>query len=167
MTRSSMLAVALLLGATLSLPAMAQWKWRDPAGHVQYSDLPPPPGTPDKDILQQPSGARRAPTTPVPAAPTPAANGSAPAVASRVDPELEARRKAAEADQQAKQKAEEDRLAAARAANCTRARGQLKALQDGIRMARTNDKGEREILDDASRLEEIRNTQAVIASDCK
>ena len=41
--------------ARVVLPAEAQWKWRDKGGHVQYSDLPPPAGTPDQDILARPS----------------------------------------------------------------------------------------------------------------
>ena len=44
--------------ACIALPAEAQWKWRDKGGHVQYSDLPPPAGTPDQDIL---AAAERAP----------------------------------------------------------------------------------------------------------
>lgn len=164
MRRSSLYAALVVAFATLSGPALAQWKWRDSAGHVQYSDMPPPPGVPEKDILQQPSGARRAPA---PAVAPPAAPATSSAMPARVDPELEARRKAAEQDQLAKQKAEQDRVAAVQAQNCSKARVQLKALQDGIRMARTNDKGEREVLDDAARLEEIRNTQAIISSDCK
>jgi len=42
-----------------ALPAQAQWKWRDAAGHVQYSDLPPPSGTPEKDILGRPAAQQR------------------------------------------------------------------------------------------------------------
>ena len=40
-------------------PALAQWKWRDAAGKVQYSDLPPPAGVAEKDILQRPPGQRQ------------------------------------------------------------------------------------------------------------
>jgi len=40
-------------------------------------------------------------------------------------------------------------------------------LDSGIRMARMNDKGEREILDDAARAAELERTQAIIQSDCK
>ena len=45
---------------SLPLPAEAQWKWNDKGGHIQYSDLPPPAGTPDQDILSRPT-ARAAP----------------------------------------------------------------------------------------------------------
>ena len=40
-------------------------------------------------------------------------------------------------------------------------------MESGQRMARMNDKGEREILDDKQRAEESRRAREVIASDCK
>ena len=63
-------------------------------------------------------------------------------------------------------KADEERLAAQRADNCRRARGHLAALESGQRIARTNERGEREVLDDKGRADEMRQARAVIASDC-
>ena len=54
--RAGLLAALLLC---VALPAQAQWKWKDANGKVQYSDLPPPAGTPEKDILQRPASATR------------------------------------------------------------------------------------------------------------
>lgn len=166
MSRSSLLVLAVLVGATLSLPADAQWKWRDKSGRIQYSDLPPPAGVSEQDILQQPSAARR--TAPPPAAPaSPASSNALSPATSKGEPELEAKRKAAEQEQAAKQKAEEEKNTAIRATNCNRAKGHIKALEDGIRLARTNEKGEREILDDNARAQEMSRARAVVASDCK
>src|ERR1019366_8620904 len=93
--------------ALLALPAEAQWKWRDVAGHVQYSDLPPPSGTPDKDILSRPAVQRRATAATLPAsAASAAAAASNPLTPRTVDPELEAKLKKAEADKVAKAKAD-------------------------------------------------------------
>jgi hypothetical protein len=157
-------AVAAL--ALLALPAQAQWKWRDPAGHVQYSDLPPPSGTPDKDILARPAAQRRIAAAALPAS---AASGAAsnPLAPRRTDPELEAKLKKADADKAAKAKADAEHDAAARADNRTRAKSQLQTLESGVRLARTNDKGEREILDDAQRAAEMKRSRDVMASDCK
>ncbi|HJW10999.1 MAG TPA: DUF4124 domain-containing protein [Albitalea sp.] len=161
-----MIAVSVLLGATLSFPAAAQWKWRDKNGQVQYSDLPPPPGVADKDILQRPFGTlHQKMAAPAEAAPAASAPPLAPVKA--VEPELEAKRRKAEEEKAAKVKAEEEKVAAARAENCTRAKGHLRSLDDGIRIARTNDKGEREILDDKGRAEEAKRMRDIIASDCK
>ena len=56
----------------------------------------------------------------------------------------------------AKAKAEEQRVAAAKAENCKRAREQIRTLESGMRMARINDKGEREVLDDKARAKKKR-----------
>jgi hypothetical protein len=152
-----------LVGAALALPAAAQWKWRGANGQIQYSDLPPPPGVAEKDILQRPSGATLRAISPTVAAPA----ASAPPLAPKsVDPELEAKRKKAEQEEAAKAKAEEQRVAAARAENCKRAQEQIRTLESGMRMARINNKGEREILDDKMRAEEMKRARDMASADC-
>jgi type IV secretory pathway VirB10-like protein len=167
MPRLSVVVLSVVLGATLALPAAAQWKWRDKGGQIQYSDLPPPQGVADQDILQRPLAAQRRAAAAPPAA-------SAASAAARVEPELEARRRkdeqeqaAKKQEQAAKKKADDEKVAAGRADNCTRAKGYMRTLDDGLRIARVNDKGEREILDDKARAEEIKRTREVMASDCK
>ena len=163
--RPALWVLLLALGVALSLPAAAQWKWRDKAGQTQYSDLPPPSGTPDADILQRPS----ATAAPRAVAPNASAASSAPLLVPKTgsDPELEAKRKKAEQDEATKKKAEDDRIAVAKVDNCARAKVQLKALDDGQRMSRINAKGEREYLDDKGRAEEAQRSRSVIAADCK
>jgi hypothetical protein len=165
----AVLRAALCLGFALLLvsPVQAQWKWRDAKGRVTVSDLPPPREVPDKDILQRPT-APAARTAGTPAATASAASAAVVAAASApVDKNLEARKRAAEQAEKDKQKAEEDKLAAQRAENCKRARQHLAALDSGQRVARFNDKGEREILDDAGRAAETRRAREVIASECR
>jgi len=160
--------LAAVLGAALALPAVAQWKWRGGNGQIQYSDLPPPPGVADRDILQRPNGAtfRAPPAAAAAAAAASAASG--PALAPKgVEPELEAKRKKAEQEQAVKAKAEEARMAAMKAENCNRAKAHVRSLETGMRMARVNDKGEREILDDKSRADEMKRARDIVASDCK
>ena len=155
------------LGLVLAMPAMAQWKWRDANGRVTASDLPPPREIPEKDILQRPGSGQRA-AAPAPAASAaPAAPAASGPTAPAADKELEARRRAADAQQKAKQKADEQRAAAVRAENCSRARTHLATLETGQRMARINAKGEREVIDDATRADEMRRAREVIASDCR
>ncbi|MCA0240952.1 MAG: DUF4124 domain-containing protein [Proteobacteria bacterium] len=161
--------LAASLALLLALPAAAQWRWRDANGRVTASDRPPPREIPDKDILQRPAAAARptanaAPANTAASAAVVAASGPASAP---VDKDLQARKKAAEAEQQAKAKAEEQRNAAIRADNCARARSHLATLDSGQRLARINDKGEREVLDDAARAAEVRRARDVIASDCR
>ena len=172
MPRLTLLLVLALLGSLLSNNAAAQWKWRDKAGVVQYSDLPPPTGTADKDVMQRPttSQQRRAAAAAVPASGASgaaAALDAASALPKGVEPELEAKRRKVEQEQAAKTKAEADKADASRAENCTRAKAYARTLEDGMRISRTNAKGEREILDDSGRAEEVKRTKSVIASDCK
>jgi hypothetical protein len=167
--RSVLTVVAAVL-ALVSLPAEAQWKWRDKGGHVQYSDLPPPADTPDQDILARPNPQRRgaiaSPFLPASAASALSA-ASNPLRPRMVEPELDAKLKKAEADQAAKVKADEERVAVAKADNCTHARTQLRTLDSGVRLARSNEKGEREILDDKQRADEAKRAKDAIAADCK
>lgn len=168
----TLLATALLL-TTLAVQAQAQgnansgatgqWVWRDKAGRVTASDLPPPRDIAEQDIISRPAPRPAArPTEARPAAA--AASSSAPGP---VDRELEARRKAAEAQKTAQAKAEEEKVARQRADNCRRARAQATALESGQRMARVNDQGEREVLDDKGRAEELRRAREVISADCR
>jgi len=165
MNRWNIAVLAAILGLTLALPASAQWKWRDKAGQTQYSDLPPPPGVPEGDILQRPTGASSRRTAPV-AAPASGASAAPLAAARASDPELEAKRKKAEQDVADKKKAEDAKVAATKADNCARAKEQLRTIDSGQRMARINAKGEREVLDDAARAAETKRTRDVMASEC-
>lgn len=181
MSRFAAAALVLLAGMTLGTHANAvEWKWRDANGRIIYSDRPPPANVPDKAILKRPKGLSG--TSAVPPSPSgpslvpgpeavvklPVAAASAAASGPKlVEPELEAkRRKDAEA-KAAAAKADEARVAAAQAENCKRARGQLKLIEDGGRLSRTNDKGEREVLDDKARDEEMARARKAIAADCK
>ena len=149
----------------LALPAQAQWTWKDERGQVQYSDLPQPKGKPAERILLRP---QPAPPAVVRGASAPLAAASAPATAaSAVDPALEARRRQAEQDEASRRQAEDARAAQTRAINCERARAALRTLDSGTRMARVNEKGEREFLDDAARAREAQDARQVIASDCR
>ena len=168
--RPSSLALVALVGLTVALPAAAQWKWRDAGGRVQYSDMPPPSGTPEQDILQRPAAAAAARRAGIAAMPASAASGSgAPplAPARPTDPELEARRRQAEQEVAAKKRAEEQKLAAARTENCARAKEAKRTVDSGVRITRTNTQGEREYLDDAARATEGRRAQQAIDTDCR
>jgi hypothetical protein len=121
----------------------------------------------DKDIVERPSAPVRRASPPAPAPVAASAPVAPPALAQRTDPELEARRKKAADEQAAQQKAQQEKEAAQRAENCARAKNHLAALNEGFRITRTNEKGEREILDDKGRAEEMQRARQVIASDCK
>jgi hypothetical protein len=169
--------------ALAAAPATAQstqWKWRDASGQITVSDLPPPRGIPDKDVLERPAPPSvRRPPPPAATAPPGVAAAAAPASAASaaaasagpgrtaLEAEVDARRRAAERDAAARTKAEEKRLAEQRAENCARARSQIAALESGQRIARFNEKGEREVLEDDARAQELRRAREVAAADCR
>lgn len=151
--------------------ALAQWQWIDGSGRRVFSDTPPPAGTPDKNILKRPVGARATPAPAVTASAGTVATASATATTTTAAPsgkdsELEARKKQADQAEQAKKKAELDKLNQARAENCERAKRAKATLDSGIRIATTNAKGEREIMDDKGRASEAQRLDGVIRSDC-
>jgi Domain of unknown function (DUF4124) len=163
LTSLLVLSAALLITAP---SAHAQWKWRDKNGQVTASDLPPPRDIADKDILQRPEVTTRR-AAPAAAGAASAASATVGAAAPVAETELDKRLKAAEQEKAAKAKADEERLAAQKRDNCSRAREQLATLDSGIRIARVNQKGEREVLDDKARADETRRAREGIAANCR
>ncbi|QFZ85635.1 DUF4124 domain-containing protein [Variovorax paradoxus] len=165
----------LVLGCACALPlsASAQWQWVDNSGKKVFSDQPPPTDIPEKNILRR---AGPSPSARAPAPVTPAPEGSSDAAAAPkaaapkptgVDKDLEEKTKKAEAEQKAKEAAETAKVAKAKAESCARAREGKATIDSGIRLAKVNAKGEREIMDDAARAAEQKRVQSVIDSDCK
>ena len=162
------LALALAAG-TYAGVAAGQWAWKDDNGRLVYSNLPPPPSVKPAQIVRQPGpGAVLA----LPAA----ADGDAakPAAAPRASnaPKTIAERDAdfskrqqERADGERKAQ-EEQQKAAQKAADCERSRGYLRALQDGVRITRTDAAGNQEYLDDAQRAGEIDRMRKSVAQLC-
>jgi len=160
-----------LLGLTSTL-AIAQWQWQDKDGRMVFSDRAPPTNIPDKAIVKRPGAAQLAPVVRADeaagsgVAALPVAASSA-AKTAGTDKDLLEKKKKADAEAAAKLKAEEQRVLAAKAENCQRAKASKAGLESGMRLSRVNAQGEREILDDAARAAELKRAQAVIDSDCK
>ena len=162
--RAALLALTLAFAAASS-PAQTIWKWRDANGTLQISDQPPPTSVPEKNIVARPNVGRAAVIVPD----LPASEASAPVA--RADGELEARKRKQQTEkaaaESARQQAEKERLAGRKADECRRARNHMTMLESGIRVARPNDKGEREILDDRGRAEEMERTRQAVAANCQ
>ena len=163
---------SLLLTATalliIALPAQAQWKWKDANGKTQYSDMPPPPGTPAANILQRPPGAPPVQIVvlqdgkPVnQAAPVASTPASAPPTKAELDEQ--AKKKLELADQDAKKKAEDARIATQKRANCTSARENLATLESGVPI-RSGAGGD--FMSDERRAAELQRNRSIISADC-
>lgn len=164
-----LLLIAALTGACGG--AFAQWQWIDKDGRKVFSDRAPPDDILDKNILKRPAG--RAPSAPLAQENTGSTEAAAPALpasgskVATADKELEAKKKQAADAEAAKRKAEEERVTKAKVENCARAKQAKTSFDSGIRIARTNVAGEREIMDDAARAAEAKRIQGVIDTDCK
>jgi type IV secretory pathway VirB10-like protein len=168
------IAHLLVLGSAcllLSTGANAQWQWIDKDNKKVFSDQAPPPEIPEKNILRRPGAPSSRPNfSPAPAAPEAATaepRVAAGAKPSGVDKELEEKTRKAEEAEKAKQAAEAQKLAQAKAENCGRARQAKATFDSGIRVARLNAQGEREIMDDKARAAEQERLKSVISADCK
>ena len=144
---------ALILSLAVALPAAAGqlYKWTDANGRVQYSDTPPTDRkaeTVKGRIGSTSSGGS--------AAPQPTVTEQEQAFRKRQSEKAEADQKAA---QEAAQKQEHE-------AACNRARGYLRTLEDGGRIAETNAKGEREFYDNAKIKSEKERVRADIEKNC-
>jgi hypothetical protein len=170
------LSRALVLALAVCLPAIAsaQWRWVDRSGHTVFSDQPPPADIPAANIVRQPgTKTRAAAPEPTPSA-SEAARSAAPlrvgasgAKPTGKEKELLEKKKQAEAAEEEKKKAHDQEVARVQAENCARARQTKTSFDSGARIARTNEKGEREFLNDDQRAAEVRRLEQVIATDCK
>lgn len=164
----ALIAVPMLLAAQA---ASAQWQWVDSAGNKVFSDTPPPPGVPEKSIVKRPGARTPAPATAPAADDAPSTTPAAPAAVaapklSGTDPQLEAKKKQAEAEELARKKAELDKQLKSRADTCERAKRSKATIASGVRLATTNAKGEREILDDKAKAVETARIEEMIRTNC-
>jgi hypothetical protein len=172
--------ILVLAGWAFALSAAAQYQWIGKDGRKVFSDRPPPADIQEKNILKQPG--LRAAVPAVPAEASEAADsgtGATPAISAaknRSDPnapkisgkdaELEAKKKKLEEEVAQKKKAEDEKIAQAQALNCERAKKAVATYQSGVRVAGTNAKGEREVMDDNTRAVELKRAQATVDRDC-
>jgi hypothetical protein len=144
--------------------AAQQFKWVDKDGKVRYGDVPPPgvKATP----LRAPSG----PAAPAPAAAAKGAvkdgKGAPSGPLTPAQQEAEFRKRQAEADKAREKEAKSAEEARGRQENCRNAQGNLRQLESGERIARTDAKGERYFVDDDQRGAEIIRARKAVSDWC-
>lgn len=157
--------LALAAAGLVAAPSAAQqlYKYTGPDGKVQYSDRPPPEGQKAEKITGRASivspGASGA------ASGSDAAKSGAPKSLAEQDQEFRKRR--LEAQEKASKDAKLAENRRAQDESCAALRTQLSGVQSGARIARLNEKGEREFLEDDGIQQEIQRLQREIANTCK
>ncbi len=163
-----------VIAASLVLPLTAGaeiYKWKDKDGVVRYSDTPPP-----SNIKQEPIGKKKVLSpaqNQTPASESDSQNAVAPAAVNKpglkevVDPSVEAarlRQRNAEIEKNNKQ--EREAQAKLKAENCKAARANHGTYAQGGRVYKTNERGEREYMDDKELQEGAQKAQAEIDEYC-
>lgn len=144
------------------------YKWKDKNGVVRYSDIPPPSNVPHESLgkkANKTSAAVETPSAVVPegaATPEPEPVQQTPeevtpdADAQRKEEE-EARKKAEAAEAELQQKQEQ----------CTNAKARMQSYEQGGRIYKINEKGEREFMDDAAMAKGLEEAQAEVDKYCQ
>ena len=140
------LPVCLLLLSFSAYGALT--KWVDAEGKVHYSDEPPPLDVKAKKL-----------TTPSPASGVPA-----PKTYLEREAELKKTQKAKEEAEQKAAKQQEETLTKQK--NCASLRTNLTTLENSPRITSYNDKGERIIMDDAARKQQMEDVRKEISKNC-
>lgn len=157
------LLMTLILASTVSHAEI--YKWKDKNGVVRYSDVPPPSNIPHESLGKKANKSPAQADAP-PAAATDASAGSAPAqqtpeqappAAEGPVPEEEAARKSAEAAEAEQRQKQE---------NCATARANLANFQQGGRVYKMNEQGEREYLGDGDLAQGLENAQMEVDKYC-
>lgn len=152
---------ALFVLALVSVLAHAGqvYEWTDASGKKHFSDTPP------VGVDARATGIRT--NAPKPAQPAGGAaqnTGGAPATWAEKNADF-AKRKAEQTENTAKANEEAEQVRRKKEA-CEQATAQLKLLESGARVQRINNAGEREVLDDAGRAEEITRTRDIMKQAC-
>lgn len=132
-------------------------KWEDASGKVHYSDQTPPSTAKSQKDLDLNNN---------PAAPG-ASSVSKGGEKSLAEKDLESKKRRVQAEESAAKQAKDQEEAKNRKANCEQARHQLQAIQEGQRMAKFDEKGERIFLEDSDRPQAIEKAKQSVDSWCK
>jgi hypothetical protein len=156
------LLIALLLAAAGA--SAQQYKWVDRNGRVQYGDVPPAGA--NAVPLRGPSS--RAP------APVAAPEGKAEendevkkGPLTLKDQEAEFRKRREEAEKARLKQAEAAEQMSAKKENCALAQNQLRTMESGQRISRTDASGERYFLDDTQIAQEAAKARQAVQQWCK
>jgi len=171
--RITRLALATALIACTSL-AQAQWMWVNDKGVKQFSDQPPPPGTPANRILKAPRGVAIAEMQKDLAAP--AADGekasagdekAAPAKPTLAERNADFKKRQQETAQKSAKADEQAKLDAEKKKYCADAKSNIGMLESGVRVSEMGPNGERGYMSDEARAQKIKEQRESVSNICK
>ena len=161
---------AALLGAACTLAQAQQWVWKDDKGVRQYSDQPPPASVPASRILKAPRG--QMPDLRKEMAEQPADETQRPPAPGKPQPTLAERnadynKRREEAAQQKQKATTEAQNKAEQQAACDSIRTNQRMLESGVRISTMDRNGERVVLDDAQKAQQMQRNREMLSSRCQ
>jgi len=141
-----------------------QFRWVDRDGKVQYGDSPPP-GV-KATSMKPPTGPAAQPAPPASKDGKAADGKKAGGPMTPKEQEEAFRKRQDEQRKDAEKSAKAQEEEATKRQNCASARAQLRDLEGGVRIASTNEKGERVFLDDAARGAQTATARKSVAEWC-
>ena len=167
--------ICMACAVLLALPILANaeiYKWKDKNGVVRYSDTPPPSNVKIESVggKKLATSTGKEPLAPVTetakmAAPANTTTKNAGSKEGKEDEAAKDRQKNAEADKKAKE--EKEKITQVKAENCKTAKTNLANYQQGGRLFKVDDKGERHYMDDKEMKEGATKAQQDISENCE
>ncbi len=161
------LAIALSALLVTVLPVQAEiYKWVDKDGTVKYTDTPPPNGAKPLSTISKKA------VKPVPTVDSAAKEAITPSQQVKTEkkedlsPEAQAKRKKEIEEVDRKNKAELEAQAKKKQLNCSTARANYQTYSQGGRVYKTNEKGEREYVDEKGLAEGAAQAQRDMQEYC-
>lgn len=152
MKRSLIASLIACMAIAFATTAAAQvFQWKDANGKTIFSDKPPPSDAKQKRTIV-PNAVKASATSPQ---------------KTLAEKDLEFRKRQKETQEQSAKHEEEQKTLAEKKERCDNMRRHAQALDSGVRIARTNDKGERYFLSDDQRQEELAKTRQSMESGCQ
>jgi hypothetical protein len=172
--KPALIFTLVLMSTAAFVDAHAQtYQWKDSSGHTIISDTPPP-GKAAKDartIGTSKPMYREAPPVKEDAAKGETGKGEAAkatdAPKTTADKDLEFKKRQQDAKEKADKEAKEKAANAEKKDTCERARGYMRGIESGQPVSTTNEKGERQVLDDNQRQQEMNRARKIADDACK
>jgi len=153
----------LVLLAFICGNANAQYVWVDEKGVKQFSDTPPPGSVPKNKILKAPRSADMSNASQNDREQSNKDDNPAAKAATTQSKNDDFNKRRAEQAEKDKKAAEAQQAASDKQKNCERAKSYQKMLNSGIRIATTNNNGERSFMSDAQKENEMADVNKLLS----
>ena len=156
--KSPLIFALCVMSTVAAVSVQAQtYQWKDKNGRTVISDTPPPGSAKSSQL------GNRETASPL----TTEATKAGEATKTTAEKDMEFKKRQQEAKEKSDKDAKEQALAAERRENCERARRSLTALESNQPMAQFDENGQRKLMDNSQRDQEMERARKFMADSCK